>query len=228
MTKHLETVISGVFAVCAIAIATAVVRREFFAPPPTVRAANVSTYVESWEDVLPAGRLVGNANARVKVVEFTDLECPFCRVFNGTLKAVSAKYPDDVAFVFVHKPLEMHRFALPAARAAECASEAGRFSEMVDAIFEKQDSLGLKSWTSFAAHAGLRDTVAFAKCVSATASMPKVDAGLALAKRFGISSTPTVMLNGWRYGKAPGESELIQAIGDLLAGKQPYPGYPKP
>jgi hypothetical protein len=42
-----------------------------------------------------------------------------------------------------------------------------------------------------------------------------------------VSATPTVFINGWRYGVVPADSELARAVGDLLAGRRPYHGYPK-
>jgi hypothetical protein len=75
--------------------------------------------------------------------------------------AVRARYPKDVGLFFVHFPLPMHRFARPAARATECAGLQGKFGQMVDAVYNKQDSLGLKSWSDYGRDAGVADTVAF-------------------------------------------------------------------
>jgi len=54
----------------------------------------------------------------------------------------------------------------------------------------------------------------------------RVASGLALAAKEGINGTPTVILNGWRYGVPPSDTELVRAIGDILAGRRPYKGFP--
>jgi protein-disulfide isomerase len=116
--------------------------------------------------------------------------------------------------------------ALPAARAAECASASGRFSEMLDALYSGQDSLGLKTWSSYARDAGIEDTIGFSRCNSNPETPQLVSAGTALARRLGVNGTPTLILNGWRYGYTPPDTELFRAIDDILASRSPYPGVP--
>ena len=222
MNNAWEKLTSVALGVAALAIASVLVHREFFdtAAAQAPREVRLPEYVEEWQEMVPVGRLVGRPDARVKLIEFADLECPFCRGFNATVGRVLEKYPNDVALVFVHLPLPGHRFAQPAAKAAECAYDAGRFSQMVDAVYERQDSLGLKSWTSFAVRAGIRDTSAFARCLANPKTPSAVEAGLALSSKVGISGTPTVLLNGWRYPSPPAEDQLVKDIETLLAGRQ--------
>lgn len=151
---------------------------------------------------------------------------PVLRQFNGIVQRVRRQFPNDVAYVFVHTPIRSHPYALSAARAAECAQSFGRFSEMVDAIYERQDSLGSKPWTSYALSAGINDTMSFGRCARDTVPLPAVQSGLELSKRINVIGTPTVILNGWRYGVAPGDSELVSAIKSLLDGKKPYRSFP--
>jgi len=167
------------------------------------------------------GVMVGDSAARVKIIEFSDLECPVCRRFQQTVRVVQAKYPKDVAVVFVHFPLPMHRFARPAARAGECAGN--QFAAFVNLVYRKQDSLGLKPWTSYATEAGIRDTVPFAACVHATDPVPRIESGVALGLRMGIRGTPTIIVNGWRLQATPSEEELMRTVDALIAGKEPFP-----
>jgi protein-disulfide isomerase len=132
-----------------------------------------------------------------------------------------------VAIAFVHFPLDPHPQSHAAARVAECAGDAGHFSEAVDYVFAHQDSLGKKPWTWFALGAGLKDTLSFNGCMADTARFGRIRSGVALGNRIGISGTPSIILNGWRYGGVPQDSELVRAVGDLLAGKAPYNGYPR-
>jgi protein-disulfide isomerase len=223
----LERTVSVAIGISAMAIAFVSVHREFVASAATPRLRSVpSGIVSSWQDLISAGRLVGAAEAPVTIIEFTDLECPFCRSFNTVLRAVQKKFGTAVAYVFVHTPIHSHRFALSAARAAECAAVSGRFSAMVNAIFERQDSLGLKSWGSYASDAGVADTVSFNRCVRANTPLPLVEAGLAAAKRIDMNGTPTVIVNGWRFAHPPGEEELLRVVGEIVAGRQPFPNGP--
>ena len=125
-----------------------------------------ATRVKNWDALESQALRYGATEARVEIMEFGDYECPACRLFHSSLREVMTAFPHDVAFLFVHFPLDYHRFALPAARAAECSMSLGRFREMHDVLYAKQDSLGVKTWSSFASSAGLEDTVAFAACVN--------------------------------------------------------------
>lgn len=205
----------------AIAIAVSVLHREFASNPRTSAAADPPAYVSNWDGLVSAGVRLGPPSAPVTVVEFFDLECPFCKTFHAIGSSMRHKYGDEVAFTLIHYPLTGHRFARPAANAAECAREQRKFQEFVGAVFAKQDSLGLKSWTSFAVDAGIRDTLAFAKCIL-SGSFALVDTGLAAAKRYGVKGTPTVLVNGWRYSLPPEEAQLDSAIAAFLGGKNPF------
>jgi hypothetical protein len=59
-----------------------------------------------------------------------------------------------------------------------------------------------------------------------SSARPMVTAGLAMGRKFELIGTPLVLLNGWRYGVAPSDTELVRAIGDLLAGRKPYKDFP--
>ena len=225
MRDHIERFTFVVLTLAAVAIAATLVRREFF---PRTQVASVAAeakapeFLPGWTDLLDGGVFVGDREAPVKVVEFMDLECPYCRKFNASVRALRQKYGSKVAVIVVHYPLDMHRFAHPAARAAECANDHGRFESFFNLVYEKQDSLGLKSWASYASEAGVRDTAAFTRCASATAAVPRIDTGLTLAKKIAADATPTVIVNGWRYFMPPNDAELERVVATLLAGKTPF------
>jgi protein-disulfide isomerase len=216
-----ERILSTLLTLAAVTIAVVLVRREFFSTPVARPSSGEPQYVSTWRDILHIGRVDGDTLAPIKLIEFADLECPFCRTFNSTLQDFQKRHPNQVTFVFVHLPLSMHRFARPAARAVECAHPFGKFHELVDVIYDKQDSLGLKSWSSYALEAGVIDTLRFVRCVSETSTLPMVEAGIAAARRLNVTGTPTVIINGWRYDAPPSASELDQAVADIRAGKKP-------
>jgi hypothetical protein len=69
----------------------------------------------------------------------------------------------------------------------------------------------------YGAEAGVGDTASFARCAASIRSFPLVDAGRALGKRIGVTSTPTVIINGWRYSSPPYDS-LAELVGSLSRG----------
>lgn len=103
----------------------------------------------------------------------------------------------------------------------ECARSLGEYEPFFDAMFEKQDSLGLKSWSSFAWDAGIQDTVLFARCVRDTVEPPLVACGMSLGERIGIRGTPTVLINGWRMSIPPYDS-LADVIRHVVGGEPPF------
>ena len=144
---------------------------------------------------------------KVLVVEFSDLECPFCRRFHTALAAaVDSIGPEKFKMHFAHFPLPQHRFAIPAAKAAECARTQGKFNQFVASVFSSQDSLGLKEWTQIAHDAGVADTSALARCTLLQAMPTAIVDGIASGKRLGVKGTPTVIVNGWRFSIAPYDS----------------------
>jgi hypothetical protein len=227
MQGNWEKATSAILGLSAAAFAVVIVHREFFAKPMTRLAAPPSAYVDNWRDAIPVGHAMGDPLSPIKLIEFGDLECPFCRSFNTTVHTVLKAFPGKVEYVFVQFPLPMHRFANPAARALECVAPSAFFQNALDVFYAKQDSLGLRSWATYAEEAGVRDTVAFARCTTMTAAAPMIVSGVAMGKKLGVAGTPTVVLNGWRYGEPPSDTELVRAIGDLLAGRRPYAGFPR-
>jgi protein-disulfide isomerase len=189
--------------------------------PQRAVADETVSFVDRWEELLPADSRRGEARGQVTVVEFSDLECPFCRRFHIALQGAQVRLGSQLTHVFIHYPLSYHRFARPAARAAECAAEQGAFHPFIDRVFERQDSLGLKSWAAYALDAGIADTGRLTRCAAESGPLPRVDHGVALGQKFGVKGTPTVIVNGWRLPTTPNEEQLARVIDDLLAGRKP-------
>lgn len=80
----------------------------------------------------------GPENAKITLIEYSDIQCPFCQKFHPVVKQILDKYPNDVRWAYRHFPLEqIHPYARIAANAVECASEQGKFWELTDYLFEK-------------------------------------------------------------------------------------------
>lgn len=114
--------------------------------------------------------------------------------------------------MFRHWPLTYHKFAQISARVAECAGDQGKFFEMHDLLFVKQDSLGLKDWAEFANESGVADSVRFADCTKRTDSLDVVMRDVAAVKELGATGTPVVVINGLRYTAPPSLEDLRTLI----------------
>jgi protein-disulfide isomerase len=227
MKIKVDSLITVTLVVCAIITTGLVIRREFFAPAAQsapLPDEEKPVLIPHWRDNLDKGIRLGPAGAPVQLIEFADFECPFCGSFRKTLKVVRERYPTQVALTYVHFPLPMHRFALPAARVAECAGEQGRFEAMYDHLFDEQDSFGLKPWSEYATAAGVPDVTAFDTCVKRTGVIPRVAEGQALGKVLDVRGTPTLIVNGWKLGRPPNSDELDAMVRAVLAGKSPIRG----
>jgi protein-disulfide isomerase len=219
-----EKALTGVLVLAALTSTAVLVRREVLNNGGGAGgAANTPQKAPGWESLMAAGRVIGSDTARVKIAAFMDMQCPFCRRFHDVARLAMTQYPGQVAIVYIHFPLPGHRQAIPAARALECAHAQGRFAAMVDLFFEQHDSLSARDstdiapWSHDAARVGVSDTQAFAACMGKSELPVAVKNGLALSASFGITGTPTVIVNGWRFPRPPSELELRQHIDKLLA-----------
>lgn len=145
--------------------------------------------------VLPTDRSTGKAEARVEVVEFGDFQCPICRTMVPVLKRLRAEHKDDVRLVWKDFPLDGHPDARPAAEAARCAADQGKFWEYHDKLFDNQQSLGKGRLKDYAKQVKLEPT-AFATCLDKSTHTKDVESALAEATEHGVSATPTVFING--------------------------------
>lgn len=157
-----------------------------------------------------AGLREGPANAPVTIVNFSDFQCPFCRRASDYLDRVRARHRDDVTVIYRHFPL--HEFASDAAIAAECANTQGRFEELRRLMFAKRESIGIKSWSSFAAAAGVGDSAAFRVCMRSAEPRAAVVrdslAGVALE----MTGTPTFLINDLRLTGFLGDTIMDRHI----------------
>lgn len=193
----------AVLVVCAIVVTGLVVRRELFTPAAPAATPPV-TVVEHWEEYARAGHRMGPPSASVYVVVFSDFQCPYCALAVPGFRELRARHPNDVAIIFRHYPLPSHPYAVPAARASECAAEQGLFEAFHDAAFAAQDSLGAVPWTLLAIRAGIPDTAVFHTCFGSQAPPESLARDASAAARLGISGTPTILVNQYLFrGVAP-------------------------
>ncbi len=159
----------------------------------------------------------GNSEAKVTLIEYGDFQCPACSAYQAVLKEMQSKYGSSVNFVYRHFPLtQIHPHALPAARASEAAGKQGKFWEMHDILYEKQNfwSAGHGSpdgfFVSYAEELGL-DIDQFTSDYSNTESRDAVLSDLSSANKLKLNSTPSFLLNG-ELIQAPGSSSGFSAL----------------
>jgi protein-disulfide isomerase len=148
----------------------------------------------------------GPANAPIEIVEYSDFECPACKLAQPVLAEIEMSYPRKVRLVFRHFPLPVHMRAPVAHQAAECAAQQNRFWLYHDRLYNEQEQ-----WTTgpsptqmliqYAADTGLNLDI-FADCLAD----PNVTAQIIKEKQEGqsllIHSTPTFFINGTRFAGA--------------------------
>ncbi len=172
------------------------------ADPESQAVESVQLPDEVWRELIADREFVGSATPSVKVVEFVDFECPACRRDARIVDSALKLYPDELAFSYAHFPLEYHRFALPAARAADCAYAQGRFYEMGRSLLLGQDSLGMRSWNEFAREAGVESLDDFGECVDSSGPIARLERDRAIAEKVVVPATPTFVVNGTRLADA--------------------------
>ena len=156
-------------------------------------------------DIAADDPALGAATAPVTVVEFSDFQCPFCQRVMPTLKRVREAYGDRVRIVWKDFPLtSIHPQAFKAAEAGQCAREQGKFWEYHDQLFANQQALEPEFLKKYAADTGL-DAATFSACLDTAKYAERVQAQMGVGNSLGVSSTPSVFING-----------------RLLSGAQPY------
>ena len=159
----------------------------------------------------------GPADAPVTIVEFSDFQCPYCSRAIPTLKKIEETYAGKVRLVYRDYPLiQIHPGAAPAAEAAACANDQGKFWAMHDLLFAHQDKLEVADLKKNAADLGL-DTAAFDQCLDSGRHVEGWRKDVADAERYGITSTPAFFINGRLIVGAQPYETFAQMIDDELA-----------
>ena len=152
--------------------------------------------------------VLGNKDAKVTVVEFSDFQCPFCkRYFDDAHKQILDEYikAGKISFYYRHYPLfSIHPNAQKAAEASECANEQGKFWDYHDLLFNNQDTWSAQTgddlsstFTDYAGQLGI-DTTQFSTCLTTGKYQQAVQNDAAEGSKAQVSGTPTFFINGTR------------------------------
>ena len=167
---------------------------------------------------------VGPANAPVTIVEYSDLECPVCAQAQDFIeKQVLPKYGNQVRVIYKDFPLvTIHHWALPAAMINECAYQAdpARSLAFRSLVFGNQrnikDTTAHDQLLDFAQQAGL-DRAKVSACYDAKTTVPRVQSDFDEGQSLGVSTTPTLFINGKMVAGVPPADEFFKIVDEALA-----------
>ncbi|MBP7831643.1 MAG: DsbA family protein [Candidatus Pacebacteria bacterium] len=149
---------------------------------------------------------VGSADAKVKVVEFGDYQCPACAYAHPIVLQLMKDYANNpnVSFTFRNFPLPGHKNAIVSSQAAEAASAQGKFWEMHDMLYEKQDEWSELTnpkdvFSGYATALGL-DVAKFNEDVSKNAYAAIISADKKDGEDLNLAGTPSFFISGEKFG----------------------------
>ncbi len=168
------------------------------------------------DNVLPVSakdHLRGSKEAAITLIEYSDLECPYCKRFHPTMQKILNDYQGKVNWVYRHFPLSFHQNAAPAALAAECVGEqAGNagFWQFVDGIFADANTLSQETISSVVGNMTI-DKSQFDTCFKNKKYQSVIDDDLASGQKASVNGTPSTFLIN---------NKTLET--KLISGAQPY------
>lgn len=158
---------------------------------------------------------IGDINAPVTLVEWSDFQCPYCKKFyEDTIKDIKTNYIDTgkVRFVYKHFPLSFHEAAEISAQAVECANEQGVWYEYHAAIFENQNGAYGKSELIRWSQGIVEDQNEFRSCLNSNRYAEKVKNDMSYGQSIGVQGTPGSFVNGIKVDGAQPYNVLASLI----------------
>jgi protein-disulfide isomerase len=159
-------------------------------------------------NVLNDDHVRGSVYAPVTVIEYGDFQCPFCAQVHKELKQLADR--GSIRWAYRNYPLPGHAIALPAALAAECAAEQGKFWQFADSVFETHPQ-NQQDLAAIEGGLGL-ETVRFQQCLASARPQDHIDKHLSFAQGDLVEATPTMFFNGRRQVGAFKPDQLEQLV----------------
>ncbi len=168
---------------------------------------------------MPAGAYaLGKADAPLVMIEYTDLQCPFCQQFhNNAYDEIKKNYIDTGKLYFLSRdyPLDFHPWARPAAVAARCAGDQGKFWELRNVLIANADKLSKEMIAQHASELKL-DMKKFDACASSDFYKADIDKQVAEGNAAGVTGTPSFVIGRVQNG---------QIDGVRIVGAMPYASF---
>lgn len=224
MRRYLPFIIVAAIGLIALGTATMLFR----AKRATLRATPENSTAAA-DETGASIRVRGDAKAPVTIEEFGDFQCPPCAKLAGPMKQLEKLYGSQMRVIFRQFPLAMHPHAYPAALAAEAAGFQGRFWEMHDLLYREQASWSKSQdvralFNGYAGMLGL-NLDRFKTDMDSPAAKERVASDQKRAGELGITTTPTVFVNG---RKVPAPVELPGLHAAIEAALAPPPSTTTP
>lgn len=158
---------------------------------------------------------IGPKDAPVRIIEFTDYQCPFCGKARPTINQVLAEYKGKVRYVLRDFPLSFHKDALKAHEAARCAGEQDKLWEMNKKLFENQRAIKVEDLKKYAGEIKLKMDK-FEECLDSGKFADVVKQNQEYGEKVGVSGTPAFFINGRMISGARPFSSFKEIIDDEL------------
>jgi protein-disulfide isomerase len=189
---------------------------------PGLRAATTTPQPVAWVGDLDLSKAParGQPDAPITIIEFSDLQCPFCARVTPTLRELMKQYPEQVRWVFKNFPLDFHADSPLAHSAAMAAARQGKFWEMHDLIFSGQQNMKRDSLLAEAGSLNL-DMARFTTDLDSDELKQQIEVDRRDGLRLGVSGTPAFFINGKPFSGAMPLDQFQAAINTelTLAGK---------
>jgi protein-disulfide isomerase len=213
-TDVLANIGTALLVACTLLVLAAELRARLTQSPELPASAQ---RVENWAALTGEGSRIGSADAPIRVVVFSDYQCPACAALDTALERLQqegAQTGHRFAVLYRHFPLTaIHAQAVSAALAVECAAEQNSFLEMHRALYREQQSLAQAEWRTIATEAGVSDIEEILDCIGSERLLSRVTTDADVARSLNLPGTPAVIVDGLLL--PPGAT--LDRIGRLIA-----------
>lgn len=173
-------------------------------------------YLKIYDIDIDNSPILGRKEAPVTIVEFIDIQCPFCARFHPLVVEAVNAFPDKVRAVVKNYPLPFHQQAIPAAKAALAAAEQAKYWEMLDGLLKNNSKLNEKEFDALAKSPGLNINKFRKDYKDKDAQwQERIQKDIALGGKVEVKGTPTIYING-RKTKARTIDGLKSEIESIL------------
>lgn len=167
------------------------------------------------EDNKPAGC---NNDCPITIIEYSEYQCPFCARVQPTSERILKEYKGKVRWIVRDFPLGFHNRARPAAIAARCAQEQGKYWQMYNELFKNQRALADENLKQYGKNIGL-DQKKFESCLKTPGDkVAIIDKNYESGEQMGVTGTPAFFINGRRLSGAVPYENFKEVIDEELSG----------
>jgi protein-disulfide isomerase len=202
--------------IIVLAVAVAGGAAVYFSRQPD-QPANASDTSTTTLKNTGGGHFRGPESAKVTLVEFGDYQCPSCKAYHPLVLEALSRYPQQVRLEFHHYPLvSIHANSMAASLAVEAAGEQGKYWEMHDLVFERQEEWSKSpnpepDFLALAQRLGL-DQNAFMQAMRSPQLQTRVLQDVERAQQANVEAVPTFFIDGQKQNLPPS----IQAFVDMI------------